>query len=201
VARSRRLRCGGQGGTGQTDLRSFQRLVAHAAGYLRRFAGIELQAGPYRAIANAVADLISGAITRLTRAQATPDMPAVAEAFPGFHLTGFLGMAVPSATPRDVVEQLHALINAAQTVPGLIVAEAVMTGLAPDIGRQEAHDVVYDACRVANDKGIALADAPSADPRVTSRIGRATIDRLTSAKNYLGLAREVVDRVLAASKC
>ncbi len=32
---------------------------------------------------------------------------------------------------------------------GLIVAEAVMMGLAPDLGRQEAHDVVYDACRVA----------------------------------------------------
>ena len=30
---------------------------------------------------------------------------------------------------------------------GLIVAEAVMMGLAPDLGRQEAHDVVYDACR------------------------------------------------------
>ncbi len=46
---------------------------------------------------------------------------------------------------------------------GLIVAEAVMMGLAPDLGRQEAHDVVYDACRVANDKGITLADALSAD--------------------------------------
>src|SRR4029079_16363067 len=78
--------------------------------YLSRLAGIELQAVPYRAIANAVADLISGeinclcmdttasnqylqnnqlrplAITRLTRAPATPDVPAVAETFPGFQL-------------------------------------------------------------------------------------------------------------------
>jgi 3-carboxy-cis,cis-muconate cycloisomerase len=83
---------------------------------------------------------------------------------------------------------------------GLIVAEAVMMGLAPDIGRQEAHDVVYDACRVANEKGLTLADALSADPRVSSRIDRATIDRLTSPKNYLGLAPEMVDRVLAASR-
>ena len=65
---------------------------------------------------------------------------------------------------------------------GLIVAEAVMMGLAPDIGRQEAHDVVYDACRVANEKGIDLADALSADPRVSARIDRATIDRLTSPR-------------------
>jgi 3-carboxy-cis,cis-muconate cycloisomerase len=83
---------------------------------------------------------------------------------------------------------------------GLIVAEAVMMGLAPDLGRQEAHDVVYDACRVANDKGMTLADALSADPRVSARIDRATIERLTSPKNYLGLAPEMVDRVLAASK-
>jgi 3-carboxy-cis,cis-muconate cycloisomerase len=83
---------------------------------------------------------------------------------------------------------------------GLIVAEAVMMGLAPDLGRQEAHDVVYDACRVANDKGMTLADALSADARVSTRIDRATIERLTSPKNYLGLAPEMVDRVLAASK-
>jgi len=83
---------------------------------------------------------------------------------------------------------------------GLIVAEAVMMGLAPDLGRQEAHDVVYDACRVANEQGMTLADALSADKRVSERIDRATIDRLTSPKNYLGLAPEMVDRVLAASK-
>jgi 3-carboxy-cis,cis-muconate cycloisomerase len=82
---------------------------------------------------------------------------------------------------------------------GLIVAEAVMMGLAPEIGRQQAHDVVYDACRLANDKNMTLADALSADPEVSSRIDRATIERLTSPKNYLGLAPEMVDRVLAAS--
>jgi 3-carboxy-cis,cis-muconate cycloisomerase len=83
---------------------------------------------------------------------------------------------------------------------GLIVAEAVMMGLAPDIGRQDAHDVVYDACRVANEKGITLADALSSDERVSRRIDRATIERLTSPKNYLGLAPEMVDRVLASIK-
>ena len=83
---------------------------------------------------------------------------------------------------------------------GLIVAEAVMMGLAPQIGRQEAHDVVYDACRHANEKGVTLAEALSADPRVASRIDRVTIDRLTSPNNYLGLAPDMVDRVLASSK-
>src|ERR1700753_4017813 len=70
---------------------------------------------------------------------------------------------------------------------GLIVAEAVMMGLAPEIGRQEAHDVVYDACRIANERGVSLADALYANPRVSGRIDRATIERLTSPGNYLGL--------------
>ena len=109
--------------------------------YLGKLAGVKLQGVPYRAIANAVADLISGeisclfmdttasnqylqngqlrplAITRLQRATATPDVPTVAETFPGFELTGFLGMAVPSATPRDIVEQLNGLINVALAAP------------------------------------------------------------------------------------
>jgi 3-carboxy-cis,cis-muconate cycloisomerase len=83
---------------------------------------------------------------------------------------------------------------------GLIVAEAVMMGLAPELGRQEAHDVVYDACQLANEKGLTLADALISDPRVATHIDRATIDRLTAPDNYLGLARDMVDRVLAASR-
>lgn len=83
---------------------------------------------------------------------------------------------------------------------GLIVAEAVMMGLAPQIGRQDAHDVVYDACRIANEKHVALADALAADPRVATRIDRATIDRLTAPRNYLGLAPQMVDHVLASAK-
>jgi len=79
---------------------------------------------------------------------------------------------------------------------GLIVAEAVMMGLAPQLGRQEAHDVVYDACRRASETQISLREALMADARVTSRIDQATIERLTAPKNYLGLAPQMVDRVL-----
>jgi 3-carboxy-cis,cis-muconate cycloisomerase len=81
---------------------------------------------------------------------------------------------------------------------GLIVAEAVMMGLAPQLGRQDAHDVVYDACRRASEQHISLRDALSSDPKITSRIDRATIERLTSPGNYLGLAPGMVDRVLAS---
>jgi 3-carboxy-cis,cis-muconate cycloisomerase len=81
---------------------------------------------------------------------------------------------------------------------GLIVAEAVMMGLAPQLGRQEAHDIVYDACRRASEQHITLAEALLADRQVTDRIDRPTIERLTSPGNYLGLAPQMVDRVLSS---
>jgi 3-carboxy-cis,cis-muconate cycloisomerase len=83
---------------------------------------------------------------------------------------------------------------------GLIVAEAVMMGMAPFIGRQQAHDVVYDACRTVNEKGGTLAEALAALPEVTQHFDRATIDRLTDPANYLGLAPLMVDQAVSLSK-
>lgn len=83
---------------------------------------------------------------------------------------------------------------------GLIVAEAVMMGLAPHIGRQEAHDVVYDACRVVAETGGRLADALNAMPAVASRLDPALIERLTDPAQYLGSAQEMVDRAVARSQ-
>lgn len=80
---------------------------------------------------------------------------------------------------------------------GLIVAEAVMMGLAPALGRQVAHDVVYGACRAANEDGISLLDALQAHSEVTDRLSHAELERLTDPANYLGLAPQMVDRALA----
>jgi len=82
---------------------------------------------------------------------------------------------------------------------GLIVAEAVMMGLAPATGRQQAHDIVYDACRTVNEKGGTLAEALAALPEVTKHFDRAAIDRLTDPANYLGLAPQMVDRAIELS--
>ncbi|TCP93445.1 3-carboxy-cis,cis-muconate cycloisomerase [Cricetibacter osteomyelitidis] len=82
---------------------------------------------------------------------------------------------------------------------GLIVAEAVMMGLAPHIGRQDAHDVVYDACRIVNEQGGRLADILNAMPSVSSRLDPELIERLTDPRNYLGIAPMMVDQVLASS--
>jgi 3-carboxy-cis,cis-muconate cycloisomerase len=83
---------------------------------------------------------------------------------------------------------------------GLIVAEAVMMGLAPHIGRQTAHDVVYDACRTASIQGKKLAEVLYQDETVSGKLDRATIDRLCDPANYLGVAPQMVDRMRAWNK-
>ncbi len=79
---------------------------------------------------------------------------------------------------------------------GLIVAEAVMMGLAPKLGRQVAHDVVYDACRAAAEGDRPLLDLLAGDPQVAPHFGRAELERLLDPRNYLGSAGAMVDRSL-----
>ena len=81
---------------------------------------------------------------------------------------------------------------------GLIVAEAVMMGLAPFLGRQTAHEVVYAACREAVEAGRPLADVLVAVPEITRHLPEARIRALTDPVNYLGSAAAAVDRQLAA---
>jgi 3-carboxy-cis,cis-muconate cycloisomerase len=81
---------------------------------------------------------------------------------------------------------------------GLIVAEAVMMGLAPALGRNEAHDVVYAACRIALEQKRTLADVLKANDDVTRLVSFAQIDAMCEPTNYLGCAAQMVDKALAA---
>ncbi len=79
---------------------------------------------------------------------------------------------------------------------GLIVAEAVMMGLAPHTGRNEAHDLVYDACRSAIESDRPLYDVLLETPGVAGPLGADALRALTDPANYLGAAQAMVDRVL-----
>jgi 3-carboxy-cis,cis-muconate cycloisomerase len=83
---------------------------------------------------------------------------------------------------------------------GLIVSEAVMMGLAPHLGRGEAHHVVKHACDIALAENISLANALSREPAVTTRLDQAAIERLTDPAHYLGSADAFIDRVLRAAR-
>jgi len=79
---------------------------------------------------------------------------------------------------------------------GLIAAEAVMMGLAPHTGRNEAHDFVYDACRAAIESDRPLYDVLLETPEVAGPLGAEKLKALTDPANYLGAAPAMVDRVL-----
>src|SRR5215813_2425304 len=61
---------------------------------------------------------------------------------------------------------------------GLIMAEAVMLDLGRAIGRQHAHDVVYDAAQSAFVEGKSFAELLSADRRVTAHLDKKAIGKL-----------------------
>jgi 3-carboxy-cis,cis-muconate cycloisomerase len=80
---------------------------------------------------------------------------------------------------------------------GLIMAEAVMMALAPKLGRNDAHHVVYDACRRVSDKGTTLVAELKAAPEIKDKMTEAEIEALLEPKTYLGVAPQMVDRMLA----
>ena len=79
---------------------------------------------------------------------------------------------------------------------GLIVGEAVMMSLAECIGRQQAHDVVYNACKSAIEDGQALLDILKKDSKVVDKLGEDELARLCDPMNYLGSCQLMVDRVV-----
>jgi len=95
-----------------------------------------------------------------------------------------------------IVDSGRMVKNLAMT-HGLIVAEAVMMGLAPHTGRIEAHDLVYDACRVAVETDRPLLDVLLEIPAVAAPLGAERLRALTDPANYLGAAPAMVDCVLA----
>ncbi|PYI04972.1 L-Aspartase-like protein [Aspergillus sclerotiicarbonarius CBS 121057] len=91
---------------------------------------------------------------------------------------------------KQMLENLH-------STKGLIVAEAVMMGLAPHVGRQQAHDIVYEACRESIEKNRSLLECLMQKSEVTSKMSAERVSQLCDPVNYLGASTRMVDDVLA----
>ena len=72
---------------------------------------------------------------------------------------------------------------------GLIVSEAVMMGLGPHLGRQYAHDLVYDVCRQVVATGRPLADLLAENKEIAKHMSKAELQKLCDPANYLGPGR------------
>jgi 3-carboxy-cis,cis-muconate cycloisomerase len=81
---------------------------------------------------------------------------------------------------------------------GLVASEAVMMGLSPYIGREYAHDLVYDLCREAIRQNRPLLDLLIETPQISKHLGPAELEKLCDPASYLGQAGTMVDRVLSA---
>jgi len=107
---------------------------SHLAGeYFKSLAGIDMTHVPYKGTSPALIDLLSGrlsmmfdtisvhvdniaagkvralAVTSAARTPALPEVPTIAESgLPGYDVSIWLGVLVPAATPKDIVNRLNA---------------------------------------------------------------------------------------------
>jgi tripartite-type tricarboxylate transporter receptor subunit TctC len=130
---------------GKINIASFgAATISHLAiELLKSTAGIDMLHVPYRGGAPMMTDLISGqvqaavdalpnslphirngaaraiALLPTARSPALPDLPIASETIPGFEVSTFSGVGVPSATPREIIERLNREINAGLADPGI----------------------------------------------------------------------------------
>jgi 3-carboxy-cis,cis-muconate cycloisomerase len=105
----------------------------------------------------------------------------------------------------DILQRLHVVLSGLQVFPermrrnldlsgGLIMAESLMLELGKQIGRQRAHDVVYDAAQAAATEGRAFRELLAEDERVAAHLTPAQIEALLDPSRYTGLCQQFAER-------
>jgi len=104
----------------------------------------------------------------------------------------------------DTLQRLIVVMSGLQLFPqrmrhnlelsgGLIMAESLMLELGKQIGRQRAHDVVYDAAQAAATESRAFRDLLAEDARVSEHLTPKQIDTLLDPSRYTGLCRQFAE--------
>lgn len=83
---------------------------------------------------------------------------------------------------------------------GLIVSERVMMQLGERIGRQLAHDAVYEAAQRAHAAGSTFAEELLAEPKVAAHLTAGQIAELLDASRYTGLSARFAEQAAAAAR-
>jgi len=100
------------------------------------------------------------------------------------------GLEVDAAQMRSNIDMTH----------GLVMSEAVMMGMGPYIGREYAHDLVYDICREALKQKRHLIELLAEHPEINKHVTREQLENFCDPMNNLGQAGVMVDRVLNSLK-
>jgi 3-carboxy-cis,cis-muconate cycloisomerase len=85
-----------------------------------------------------------------------------------------------------------------EVTQGLIFAEAVQMVLAEQMGRLPAHELVEAACKRALKQKQHLRDVLAEEPKIKQHLDKKELERLFDPAGYLGVASELIDRVLEA---
>jgi adenylosuccinate lyase len=83
---------------------------------------------------------------------------------------------------------------------GFLLSERVMFVLSDKVGKQTAHDLVYEASMHGIEKGVSFEQALMHDPRVAKALKPEELRRALDPETYVGHAPGIVDRVLAETK-
>jgi len=83
---------------------------------------------------------------------------------------------------------------------GFLLSERIMFALSEKIGKQTAHDLVYEASMHGIEHGIGFEQALMQDKRVAAALTAEELRRLLDPTTYVGLAPQIVDKVLADTK-
>ena len=116
-------------------------------------------------------------------------------ALPEICLLGGAAVAQTLEVVRGLIVYRDRMSENVDALQGLILSEAVMLRLAEFVGRQVAHDVVYEAAMAAFEQRRPLRELLLADERVARHLAASELDELLRPEAYTGLAGEFVDRV------
>ena len=76
---------------------------------------------------------------------------------------------------------------------GLIMSEALMLELGKQIGRQRAHDAVYDAAQASFTEGRPFRDCLAEDPHIREKLSADQVGALLDPAAYTGLCRQFAE--------
>jgi 3-carboxy-cis,cis-muconate cycloisomerase len=111
----------------------------------------------------------------------------------------------------DILARMRTLFEGIQVFPermrrnldlsgGLIMSEAIMLELGRQIGRQRAHDAVYDAAQAAATTGRPFADLLAEDETIRSRLSPEQIAALLDPARHAGLCADVARQQAARGR-
>ena len=83
---------------------------------------------------------------------------------------------------------------------GLLMSERVMFALAGKLGKQTAHETVYEAAMRAHGQNVPFEHALMESPQVSGALAAQELRALFDPTTYVGLAPAIVERVLAATR-